>query len=123
MSFSRSLHYQFYVWYFHSLHYLVWCCPYPAVVRILLLGVLELSWNTYPSTVTSSALLHTCHAVILLGLWLGKPRPGSSTTHQQSSERKGGSSLTGSDRNSRQTGQAEDNGWQGIPRAVKFKTR
>ena len=25
---SRSLHYQFYVWYFHSLPYLLWCTPY-----------------------------------------------------------------------------------------------
>ncbi|CAL1532391.1 unnamed protein product [Lymnaea stagnalis] len=70
MCFSRSLHYQFYVWYFHSLHYLVWCTPYPDVVRILLLGVIEFCWNTYPSTVTSSSLLHVSHAAILIGLWL-----------------------------------------------------
>ncbi|XP_076328557.1 dol-P-Man:Man(5)GlcNAc(2)-PP-Dol alpha-1,3-mannosyltransferase-like isoform X1 [Tachypleus tridentatus] len=25
IAFSRSLHYQFYVWYFHTLHYLLWC--------------------------------------------------------------------------------------------------
>jgi hypothetical protein len=35
----------------------------------LLLGLIELSWNTYPSTVYSSAILHACHVVLLFGLW------------------------------------------------------
>ena len=39
--------------------------------RVLVLGVIELCWNTYPSTVASSMALHVCHAVILFGLWLG----------------------------------------------------
>lgn len=30
---SRSLHYQFYVWYFHSLPYLLWCTPYSIWMR------------------------------------------------------------------------------------------
>nr|KAF6473117.1 ALG3 alpha-1,3- mannosyltransferase [Rousettus aegyptiacus] len=42
--------------------------------RLLVLGLIELSWNTYPSTSCSSAALHVCHAVILLQLWLG-PQP------------------------------------------------
>ncbi|ELU12256.1 hypothetical protein CAPTEDRAFT_155940 [Capitella teleta] len=67
--FSRSLHYQFYVWYFHTLPYLLWCCHLPSVVRLLILGVIEMSWNTYPSTDFSSASLHICHALILTSLW------------------------------------------------------
>nr|XP_034988904.1 dol-P-Man:Man(5)GlcNAc(2)-PP-Dol alpha-1,3-mannosyltransferase isoform X3 [Zootoca vivipara]XP_034988905.1 dol-P-Man:Man(5)GlcNAc(2)-PP-Dol alpha-1,3-mannosyltransferase isoform X3 [Zootoca vivipara] len=39
--------------------------------RVLILGLIELSWNTYPSTVYSSAVLHVCHAIILLQLWYG----------------------------------------------------
>ncbi|XP_029795630.1 dol-P-Man:Man(5)GlcNAc(2)-PP-Dol alpha-1,3-mannosyltransferase isoform X3 [Suricata suricatta] len=75
--FSRSLHYQFYVWYFHTLPYLLWATParwLTHLLRLLVLGLIELSWNTYPSTSCSSAALHICHAVILLQLWLG-PQP------------------------------------------------
>ncbi|XP_028918551.1 dol-P-Man:Man(5)GlcNAc(2)-PP-Dol alpha-1,3-mannosyltransferase [Ornithorhynchus anatinus] len=71
--FSRSLHYQFYVWYFHTLPYLLWAAParwFTHLLRLLVLGLIELSWNTYPSTSCSSAALHVCHAVILLQLWL-----------------------------------------------------
>ncbi|XP_072496558.1 dol-P-Man:Man(5)GlcNAc(2)-PP-Dol alpha-1,3-mannosyltransferase isoform X2 [Notamacropus eugenii] len=71
--FSRSLHYQFYVWYFHTLPYLLWATPsrwLTHLLRLLVLGLIELSWNTYPSTPCSSMALHLCHAVILLQLWL-----------------------------------------------------
>ncbi|XP_051482575.1 dol-P-Man:Man(5)GlcNAc(2)-PP-Dol alpha-1,3-mannosyltransferase isoform X2 [Apus apus] len=71
---SRSLHYQFYVWYFHTLPYLLWCTPTSKlahVLKVLLLGVIELCWNTYPSTVCSSLSLHLCHGLVLLQLWYG----------------------------------------------------
>nr|XP_022343201.1 dol-P-Man:Man(5)GlcNAc(2)-PP-Dol alpha-1,3-mannosyltransferase-like [Crassostrea virginica] len=69
MSFSRSLHYQFYVWYFHTLHYLLWSTSQSDIVKILILGVIELCWNTYPSTMISSSMLHLCHAFLLYTLW------------------------------------------------------
>lgn len=50
--------------------------------RLLVLGLIELSWNTYPSTSFSSAALHMCHAVILLQLWLSPQFfPKSRKTH------------------------------------------
>ncbi|KAF3699287.1 Dol-P-Man:Man(5)GlcNAc(2)-PP-Dol alpha-1,3-mannosyltransferase [Channa argus] len=70
---SRSLHYQFYVWYFHTLPYLLWSGGVKKLahlLRVLILGLIELSWNTYPSTNSSSAALHVCHFIILLCLWL-----------------------------------------------------
>uniref|UniRef100_A0AAQ6IKF7 Dol-P-Man:Man(5)GlcNAc(2)-PP-Dol alpha-1,3-mannosyltransferase n=1 Tax=Anabas testudineus TaxID=64144 RepID=A0AAQ6IKF7_ANATE len=76
MCFSRSLHYQFYVWYFHSLPYLLWSGGVKKLahlLRVLILGLIELSWNTYPSTNNSSAALHVCHLIILLCLWLAPP--------------------------------------------------
>ncbi|KAH0512611.1 Dol-P-Man:Man(5)GlcNAc(2)-PP-Dol alpha-1,3-mannosyltransferase [Microtus ochrogaster] len=85
--FSRSLHYQFYVWYFHTLPYLLWAMPVrwlTHLLRLLVLGLIELSWNTYPSTSFSSASLHICHAVILLQLWLS---PQSSPKNIQPSRK------------------------------------
>lgn len=68
--FSRSLHYQFYVWYYHTLPYLLWSTGYSTVIRLTIMGIIEFCWNTYPSTNNSSALLHLCHGAILIGLWL-----------------------------------------------------
>ncbi|XP_019628046.1 PREDICTED: dol-P-Man:Man(5)GlcNAc(2)-PP-Dol alpha-1,3-mannosyltransferase-like [Branchiostoma belcheri] len=70
LCFSRSLHYQFYVWYYHTLYYLLWTTDLPTVVRLLVLGVIEMAWNTYPSTVESSVSLHVCHLVLLGALWV-----------------------------------------------------
>uniref|UniRef100_A0A182LRL2 dolichyl-P-Man:Man5GlcNAc2-PP-dolichol alpha-1,3-mannosyltransferase n=1 Tax=Anopheles culicifacies TaxID=139723 RepID=A0A182LRL2_9DIPT len=65
---ARSLHYQFYVWYFHSLPYLTWYTEYTNSLKFLLLLLLEFCWNTYPSTVLSSIVLHTCHLILLVGI-------------------------------------------------------
>jgi len=65
---ARSLHYQFYVWYFHSLPYLVWSTPFATNLRFLLLLLIEYCWNTYPSTNVSSALLHGLHLILLSGV-------------------------------------------------------
>ncbi|XP_072175177.1 dol-P-Man:Man(5)GlcNAc(2)-PP-Dol alpha-1,3-mannosyltransferase-like [Diadema setosum] len=42
------------------------------ILLLLILGVIEMCWNTYPSTSLSSGALHACHLLILLGLWLNK---------------------------------------------------
>lgn len=66
---ARSLHYQFYSWYFYSLPYLLWKTPFPTLVRLILFGVVESCWNVYPSNVYSSTLLLLAHLLILGGLW------------------------------------------------------
>lgn len=86
MCFSRSLHYQFYVWYFHTLPYLLWSGGVKKLahlLRVLILGLIELSWNTYPSTNSSSAALHVCHLIILLCLWLAPPLPSAPAETQK----------------------------------------
>jgi alpha-1,3-mannosyltransferase len=65
---ARSLHYQFYVWYFHSLPYLVWFTRFNTSLKLMLLFLIEFCWNTYPSTDLSSALLHACHVLLLVGI-------------------------------------------------------
>jgi alpha-1,3-mannosyltransferase len=70
--FSRSLHYQFYIWYYHTLPYIAWCTNYKTVFKLTILGMIELCWNTYPSTIYSSATLHICHIILLYGILKNK---------------------------------------------------
>ncbi|KAI1315641.1 dolichyl-P-Man:Man(5)GlcNAc(2)-PP-dolichol alpha-1,3-mannosyltransferase [Mortierella claussenii] len=67
--FARSLHYQFYSWYYMTLPYLLWQTRLPIIARLVLLGVVEWAWNVFPATPTSSALLLASHTVLLAGLW------------------------------------------------------
>jgi alpha-1,3-mannosyltransferase len=68
IAFARTLHYQFYAWYFHSLPYLLWSSSpaYPLAVRLLVLAGVELAFLTFPATPWSSAILQLCHVAILL---------------------------------------------------------
>lgn len=66
--FCRSLHYQFYVWYYHMIPHLLWNTNSKPVANLLVLGLIEYAWNTYPSTVLSSSILHLCHGYILFKL-------------------------------------------------------
>ncbi|CAL4080626.1 unnamed protein product [Meganyctiphanes norvegica] len=70
---SRSLHYQFYCWYAHTIPYMLWATHYPVKYRLLILGLIEMCWNTFPSTWWSSALLHLCHLAMLGGLFHNRP--------------------------------------------------
>ncbi|KAG5072925.1 hypothetical protein AAZX31_03G193000 [Glycine max] len=70
---ARSLHYQFYLWYFYSLPYLLWRTNYPTLLRLILFVGVELCWNIYPSNSLSSALLLCLHTIILWGLWSAPP--------------------------------------------------
>lgn len=67
---SRSLHYQFYVWYYHSLPMILWATRFSIPVKLLILGCIEFAWNEYPSTTFSSLLLHASHLAIIVGLLL-----------------------------------------------------
>ncbi|GJP56858.1 hypothetical protein CLOM_g15906, partial [Closterium sp. NIES-68] len=71
---ARSLHYQFYSWYFFSIPYLLWVAPLPTPLRLLLWLTIELCWNIYPSTPASSLSLLLTHLSLLLALWMAPPR-------------------------------------------------
>ena len=66
---ARSLHYQFYSWYFHALPFLLWQTRLHVVVRAALLCVVEICWNVYPATAISSIALWLSHVVLLTMLW------------------------------------------------------
>eukprot|EP01134_Creolimax_fragrantissima_P002779 CFRG2779T1 len=68
MCFSRSLHYQFYVWYYHTIPYLLWSTKLHIVARIAILMGFEYAWNTYPSTPLSSGILLCSHLMLLAGI-------------------------------------------------------
>jgi alpha-1,3-mannosyltransferase len=64
---ARTLHYQFYSWYFSSLPYLLWReTPYPMPIKILLLGCIEYAFLTFPATPISSLVLQVAHWTILM---------------------------------------------------------
>ena len=79
--FARSLHYQFYAWYFFSLPALLFAIPNPSrseralasvaadAARVGVLAAIEYAWNVFPATPRSSGVLLAAHAVVLLGLW------------------------------------------------------
>ncbi|KAF8361944.1 algn-3 [Pristionchus pacificus] len=79
--FARSLHYQFYSWYFHQLPFLLFYKTrpingkiplYSIGVKSLVLLMIEFAWNVYPSTVFSSSLLHIAHIYIIVHLILNR---------------------------------------------------
>ena len=78
--FARTLHYQFYSWYFHPLPYLLWTAvrdsPIKLIIRLLLLGGIESSFLTVPATPRSSLVLQVCHFTVLAAvLFYGCPAP------------------------------------------------
>nr|DAD43895.1 TPA_asm: hypothetical protein HUJ06_002125 [Nelumbo nucifera] len=66
---ARSLHYQFYSWYFYSLPFLLWKTKFSTPLRLILFLGVELCWNIYPSNFYSSFVLFCIHLTILWGLW------------------------------------------------------
>jgi len=79
--FARTLHYQFYVWYFHALPYLLWSSspsytdPSLLLTYIVILGNIEMCFLTFPATVWSSAALQVCHFAVLLQTQLQPTTP------------------------------------------------
>mmetsp|Transcript_20017 Transcript_20017/g.56738 ORF Transcript_20017/g.56738 Transcript_20017/m.56738 type:complete len:433 (-) Transcript_20017:100-1398(-) len=64
---ARTLHYQFYCWYFPSLPFLLWTSgAHHFVVRPVLLLMIEMAYLTFPATPVSSMMLQVAHFAILL---------------------------------------------------------
>lgn len=70
IAFARTLHYQFYSWYFHMIPYILWHIRIPIVLKIILFMFIEISFNKFPATSLSSSILEISHIIILFGIWL-----------------------------------------------------
>lgn len=65
--FARSLHYQFYSWYFPTIVFLLFSATViPVPAKVLLWLLIEACFNVFPSTETSSAVLCACHLVVMV---------------------------------------------------------
>ena len=69
IAFSRTIHYQFYCWYYHMLPLLLWHCRFPSWLVVCICLCVEVAYNVYPATAWSSLLLQAAHLSILVGLW------------------------------------------------------
>lgn len=69
---ARSLHYQFYSWFYWSLPYALYRVSkvYTVPSAVVIWAAQEWAWNTYPSTTVSSAVVVGSLALIVFGLWL-----------------------------------------------------
>ncbi|CAM9171944.1 unnamed protein product, partial [Hapterophycus canaliculatus] len=67
--FCRSLHYQFYSWYYHTLPFLLWQTNFSVAVRLAVLCGVEFGFNVFPASPLSSAVLQVCHILLLAGVW------------------------------------------------------
>ena len=74
--FSRTLHYQFYSWYFHTLPVMAWMVgDMPMAMRVVLIGTIEYAFNVFPATAFSSYVLQSAHFVLLAWLWMARVPP------------------------------------------------
>ena len=84
IAFARTMHYQFYCWYFHTLPYLLWTVTMPNILRVAVLVAIEVAFNVYPATWWSSLILQVSwvfirfnvshfirgHAIVLWAFWI-----------------------------------------------------
>jgi alpha-1,3-mannosyltransferase len=66
---SRSLHYQFYVWYYHTIPFFLFARKSSILqntLSIILLIFMELCWNIYPANYYSSFILLAVHIILVI---------------------------------------------------------
>ncbi|CAN6619409.1 dol-P-Man:Man(5)GlcNAc(2)-PP-Dol alpha-1,3-mannosyltransferase [Trichomonascus vanleenenianus] len=67
---ARSLHYQFYSWFYWSIPLLLHTSSMPLVVQLLVWGMQEYAWNVFPSTNVSSSMVVVSLVFIITNNWL-----------------------------------------------------
>ena len=87
MTFTRTIHYQFYLWYFHTLPFLLWKMALPVYYKIAVLVVTEYVFNTYPPKSEAGLGLHLSHLLMLQSLW-ERPRVSDGDVYDASKDEK-----------------------------------
>lgn len=72
IAFARSLHYQFYCWYFFTLPFLLFQSYLHELLSIVVLGGFEYAFDVFPATALSSFVLQICHVLLLVALWFSR---------------------------------------------------
>jgi hypothetical protein len=67
--FARTLHYQFYSWYFHQLPFLLHQARVPGLLAVFAMAVVEACFLAYPATPLSSSALTVVHVALLALLY------------------------------------------------------
>lgn len=67
---ARSLHYQFYSWYFHTIPFLLVRSNVSLSYKLIVFLGIEVSWNIFPSNEYTSANLFLMHVCLLCFSWL-----------------------------------------------------
>lgn len=63
--FARTIHYQFYCWYFHTLPFLLLRSSLPRWLAVVVFAGIEVVYNVYPPRPWASALLLVMHALVM----------------------------------------------------------
>eukprot|EP00009_Paramoeba_aestuarina_P008513 CAMPEP_0201518120 /NCGR_PEP_ID=MMETSP0161_2-20130828/9037_1 /ASSEMBLY_ACC=CAM_ASM_000251 /TAXON_ID=180227 /ORGANISM="Neoparamoeba aestuarina, Strain SoJaBio B1-5/56/2" /LENGTH=351 /DNA_ID=CAMNT_0047915797 /DNA_START=99 /DNA_END=1154 /DNA_ORIENTATION=+ len=63
--FARTLHYQFYVWFFHQLPFLLLIGDRPMYQRGLMFFLIDVCFTVYPATQVTSVVLMICFGILL----------------------------------------------------------
>jgi alpha-1,3-mannosyltransferase len=67
--FARTLHYQFYCWYFYSVPLILWQSKLHPAICLVTFACIEVAFNVFPATPWSSALLQVAHLVLLVAIF------------------------------------------------------
>jgi len=77
--FARTLHYQFYTWYFHALPFLLWSTRLQIIVKVIVMIGIEYGFNVGnadgAATPVSSLIIQISHLTCLIALLWGSGTP------------------------------------------------
>ncbi len=84
---SRSVHYEFYAWYFHTLPFLVWSSTnLPFIGKVAIMLAIELCYNSYTHTVVLSVLFVATNLCLFLFIVLYVNSPCNANRTQVSTQ-------------------------------------